>query len=83
MSFRSLGAIPQKVAWKETFTALQTNVVDGAEAATYGFFEQKQYEVAKYLSLTSHVYTPGFLLMSKKDVQFIEQDRAKNHQEYW
>ncbi len=63
--FRQLGATPQKVSWKETFTALQTGVVDGVEAATYGFYEQKQYEVAKYLSLTSHVYTPSFLVASK------------------
>lgn len=63
--FQQLGASPQKVAWGETFTALQSGVVDGAEAATYGFYEQKHYEVADYLSLTSHVYTPSFLLASQ------------------
>ena len=63
--FQRMGATPQKVAWAETFTALQTGVVDGAEAATYGFYEQKHFEVAKYLSLTRHVYTPSFLLASK------------------
>jgi TRAP-type C4-dicarboxylate transport system substrate-binding protein len=62
--FQQMGATPQKVAWTETFTALQTGVVDGAEAATYGFYEQKQYEAAKFLSLTSHVYTPSFLISS-------------------
>lgn len=62
--FKNIGATPQSVPWGETFTALQTGVVDGAEAATYGFYEQKHHEVAKYLSLTSHVYTPSFLLMS-------------------
>jgi len=64
--FRKMGATPQKVAWKETFTALQTGVVDGAEAATYGFYGQKHYEVLKHLSITNHVYTPSFLLVSKK-----------------
>lgn len=64
--FSKMGAIPQKVAWKETFTALQTNVVDGAEAATYGFYEQKHYEVGKFMSKTSHVYTPSFLMASDK-----------------
>ncbi len=62
--FKNIGATPQSVPWSETFTALQTGVVDGAEAATYGFYEQKHHEVAKHLSLTSHVYTPSFLLMS-------------------
>lgn len=62
--FQQMGATPQTISWKETFTALQTGVVDGAEAATYGFYEQKQFEVAKHLSLTGHVYTPSFLLAS-------------------
>ena len=62
--FSSMGVQPQSVPWKETFTALKTGVVDGAEAAAYGFYEQKQYEVSKYLSLTSHVYTPSFLVAS-------------------
>jgi len=63
--FQQMGATPQKVAWKEAFTALQTGVVDGAEAAAYGFYEQHHYEVAKHLSLTSHIYTPSFMLASK------------------
>ena len=62
--FQQIGATPQKVSWGETFTALQSGVVDGAEAAAYGFYEQKHFEVAKHLSLTSHVYTPSFLLAS-------------------
>lgn len=62
--FASLGAIPAKVAWGETFTAMQTGVVDGAEAAAYGFYGQKMYEVQDYLSLTKHVYTPSFMLAS-------------------
>lgn len=62
--FESMGAVPAKVAWGETFTAMQTGVVDGAEAAIYGFYGQKLYEVQKFLSLTSHVYTPSFLLAS-------------------
>lgn len=63
--FRQIGASPQSVPWQETFTALQTGVVDGAEAAIYGFYEQKHHEAAPYLSLTRHVYTPSFLVMSR------------------
>ncbi len=63
--FASLGAVPAKVAWGETFTAMQTGVVDGAEAAIYGFYGQRMHEVQDYLSLTSHVYTPSFLLASE------------------
>jgi tripartite ATP-independent transporter DctP family solute receptor len=75
--FRQMGAIPQKVAWKETFTSLQTGVVDGAEAAAYGFYEQKHYEVMKYLSLTKHVYTPSFMLISKKFLATLPKSHQK------
>lgn len=89
--FQQMGATPQSVPWAETFTALQTGVVDGAEAATYGFYEQKHYEVADYLSLTSHVYTPSFLLIShsffdsltpEQQTAFEEAGRAITDQAY-
>ncbi|WP_282607947.1 TRAP transporter substrate-binding protein [Pelagibius sp. Alg239-R121] len=75
--FQQMGATPQKVAWKETFTALQTGVVDGAEAAAYGFYEQKHYEVAKHLSLTGHVYTPSFLLASQSFWDGLNDEQKK------
>lgn len=62
--FSDMGGVPTKVSWSETFTAMQTGVVDGAEAAIYGFYETKMQDVQKYLSLTSHVYTPSFLIAS-------------------
>ncbi len=89
--FQKMGATPQKVSWKETFTALQTGVVDGVEAATYGFYEQKQFEVAKHLSQTGHVYTPSFLVASgtfwksldaKQQQVFIEVGQAITDQAY-
>jgi len=79
--FQSMGATPQKVSWAETFTALQTGVVDGAEAATYGFYEQKHFEVAKHLSLTSHVYTPSFLLASKAFVESLTPEQQATFKE--
>nr|WP_321445937.1 TRAP transporter substrate-binding protein [uncultured Cohaesibacter sp.] len=75
--FQQMGATPQKVSWGETFTALQAGVVDGAEAATYGFYEQKHFEVAKYLSLTSHVYTPSFLLASNDFFNSLTDEQKK------
>lgn len=75
--FQQMGATPQKVSWGETFTALQSGVVDGAEAATYGFYEQKHFEVAKHLSLTGHVYTPSFLLASKAFMQSLSPEERK------
>ena len=73
--FQQMGATPQSVPWGETFTALQSGVVDGAEAATYGFYEQKHFEVAGHLSLTSHVYTPSFLLASKAFMESLNDEQ--------
>lgn len=73
--FQQMGATPQSVPWGETFTALQSGVVDGAEAATYGFYEQKHFEVADHLSLTSHVYTPSFLLASKAFMESLNDEQ--------
>lgn len=63
--FRSIGANPTPIDWTEVFTALQTGVVDGAEAAIYGLYEAKIYQVTPYLSLTTHAYVPSFLTVSK------------------
>ena len=79
--FRKMGATPQKVSWGETFTALQSGVVDGAEAATYGFYEQKHYEAAKYLAKTGHVYTPSFLLASNSFFDSLTAEQKKVFEE--
>jgi len=63
--FSAMGADPVPIAWEETFTALQQGVVDGVEAALYGFYESKLYEVTKHISLVTHSYSPSFLLVSK------------------
>jgi tripartite ATP-independent transporter DctP family solute receptor len=63
--FSAMGADPVPIAWEETFTALQQGVVDGVEAALYGFYEAKLYETTKHLSLVTHTYSPSFLLVPK------------------
>ena len=75
--FASMGAVPTKVSWGETFAAMQTGVVDGAEAAAYGFYGKKMYEVQKNLSLTSHVYTPSFLLASQGFMKSLSEEQRK------
>ncbi|MFD0915199.1 TRAP transporter substrate-binding protein DctP [Pseudahrensia aquimaris] len=79
--FASLGAVPTKVSWGETFAAMQTGVVDGAEAAAYGFYGKKMYEVQKNLSLTNHVYTPSFLLGSQDFMKSLTEEQRKVFEE--
>lgn len=64
-AFELMGANPVPVAWSETFTALQTGAVEGAESTYSGFYEEKLYEVTEYLSNTNHLFTPTFLMVSR------------------
>jgi len=58
--FQAYGASPSPLPFSEVFTALQTGVMDGQENPFANIWSAKFYEVQKYLSLTGHVYTPGY-----------------------
>lgn len=73
--FSAMGADPVPVAWQETFSAIQQGVVDGAEAALYGFYGAKLYEITDHLSLTSHTYSPSFLIASKTFWNGLSEDQ--------
>ncbi len=45
--FQNMGATPQKVSWGETFTALQSGVVDGAEADKFMAFLKNTLQTMK------------------------------------
>ncbi|GMV03061.1 MAG: hypothetical protein AMXMBFR52_27160 [Burkholderiales bacterium] len=59
--FKAYGANPSPMKFSELFTALQTGVMDGQENPLTQIFSAKLHEVQKYLSLSGHVYTPGYL----------------------
>ncbi|MEM5371214.1 TRAP transporter substrate-binding protein [Paraburkholderia azotifigens] len=61
--FKAFGAAPAGINMAETYTALQTRVVDGQENPLTILQTQKLYEVQKYCSLTSHVWD-GFWLVA-------------------
>jgi tripartite ATP-independent transporter DctP family solute receptor len=62
--FRAMGAAPTPVDFSELFTAMQQGVVDGAELPIDYIYDNGFYEIAKYLSLTGHVYAAQVLLMN-------------------
>jgi C4-dicarboxylate-binding protein DctP len=64
--FRSLGSIPQVMAFGEVYQALQTGVVDGQENTASNIYTQKMHEVQKYLTLTSHGYIGYVVVVNKK-----------------
>ncbi len=62
---RSVGAIPQSMAFSEVYQALQTGVVDGADGNLSNLYTQKQYEVQKHVTLTNHTYS-GYVVVVNK-----------------
>jgi C4-dicarboxylate-binding protein DctP len=64
--FRSLGAIPQVMAFGEVYQALQTGVVDGQENTTSNIYSQKMHEVQKFMTMTNHGYIGYVVVVNKK-----------------
>ena len=64
--FQALGANPTPMALSEVFIGLQTGVIDGQENPLAQIWASKLYEVQDYLSLTAHVYTPAYLVVSPR-----------------
>jgi TRAP-type transport system periplasmic protein len=60
--FQLYGAHPTPMSLSEVFVALQTGVIDGQENPLTQIDASKFQEVQRYLSLTNHVYTPGYLV---------------------
>jgi tripartite ATP-independent transporter DctP family solute receptor len=74
--FQAYGANPSPMPFAEVYSALQSGVMDAQENPFSQIFSAKFHEVQKFLSLTGHVYTPAFLIVSEdfwkklpKDVQ--------------
>jgi tripartite ATP-independent transporter DctP family solute receptor len=53
-TFKAMGARPTTVQWSEVYSALQQNVVQGAEAPLGSLWGSKLHEVRKVISLTGH-----------------------------
>ena len=65
-TYRSLGALPQVLAFSEVYQALQTGVVDGGENTPSNIYTQKFYEVQKHLTVSDHTYIGYALIVNKK-----------------
>ena len=72
--FKLYGANPTPMAFSEVFTALQTSVIDGQENPYAQIASAKFQEVQKYLSITGHVYTPAYVLVSDKHFAKLPED---------
>ncbi|MGX0903820.1 tripartite ATP-independent transporter DctP family solute receptor [Roseovarius sp. MBR-79] len=87
--FQQYGANPTPMSFSDVFTALQTGVIDGQENPYAQIASAKFQEVQKYLSITGHVYTPAYILTSKRafdgqpdDVKAVLSDCAADTQTF-
>ncbi|MBI4523354.1 MAG: TRAP transporter substrate-binding protein [Deltaproteobacteria bacterium] len=63
--FRAYGANPSPMPLAEVYSALQSGVMDGQENPFPQIASAKFHEVQKFLSLSGHVYTPAYLVVSE------------------
>jgi len=64
ITFTSFGATPVTMGFSELYLAMQQGTIDGQEGPIASMQSASFYEVADYLSLSNHVYTPVTLLMN-------------------
>lgn len=71
---RSVGALPQTMAFSEVYQALQTGVVNGTENPPSNLFTQKMHEVQKYVTLSDHGYLGYAVIVNKKFWEGLPKD---------
>jgi len=64
--FKAFGAAPTSINFAETYSALQTKIVDGQENPLAIIEAAKLYEVQKYLTVTNHMWDGFWFLANKK-----------------
>ena len=70
----AMGGNPVELPWSEVYTALQTKVVDAAEAPLATLYGSKLHEVAKVISTTGHFKSVGAFVMSEQVFNSIPED---------
>jgi tripartite ATP-independent transporter DctP family solute receptor len=74
---KALGAQPTPVAFPETYTALQTGVVDGQENPIPTIIFAKMYEVQKHVTLDGHNYGVDWFVMNDKFLKSLPPNLQK------
>ena len=64
---KALGASPTPMATGDVYSALQTNVIDGAENNWPSYISFSHYQVAKFYTVDGHTCIPEILVGSKKN----------------
>ncbi|MTH79079.1 TRAP transporter substrate-binding protein [Paracoccus aestuariivivens] len=73
-TFKAFGANPTPMAYTELYGALETGVVDGAEAANTNFYAQKFYEVAPDWTMIGWLELVAPVIMGEAAYQKLPDD---------
>jgi tripartite ATP-independent transporter DctP family solute receptor len=65
-TFETFGASVSVTSLGELYLALKQGVLDGTEQPLGTTWSNRFYEVQKYLSVSNHVFTPGYLLVREE-----------------
>lgn len=73
--FQAFGAIPTPIAFAEMYSALESGIVDGADAPLDTMLSQKLFEVAKFVNLIAWSFAaPGPVMVSDTVWQQLSQE---------
>jgi len=72
--FAAFGASPTSMSFGEVFSALKQGVIDGQENPLSQIVPGRFYEVQRYLSLSKHVYSPAYPVMSRRYFEALDED---------
>jgi TRAP-type transport system periplasmic protein len=72
--FAAFGASPTSMSFGELFSALKQGVIDGQENPLSQIVPGRFYEVQRYLSLSRHVYSPAYPVMSRVYFEGLDED---------
>ena len=73
-TFETFGASVAVTSLGELYLALKQGVLDGTEQPLGTIWSNRFYEVQKYLSISNHVFTPGYLLVREESWKKLSKD---------
>lgn len=66
---RLLGANPTPMSLGDTFSGMETRMIDGAENNMRSFHSSRHFEAARYWSQSEHSHAPDILLISRRSLE--------------
>lgn len=76
-TINAMGATATPLPWAEVYPALQTGVIDGAEAQPSAIWGAKLYEVISHITLTEHIFLMSGLIVSDKWLKTLPAEYQK------